>query len=103
MPENQQARCVRRDTKQALSAIYNCEPRQLVYILNEGADKPSKTADRIKADYIAYQGLSPGDKDAAVEEVYRSVSGEDYWRMFADQTEGDFDERMLKLFEQVAQ
>ncbi len=85
-----------------LSRLFLVDPLQFVQGLKDGMSKLSKTADRIKADYYAYQGLSPGDKKAAVEEVYRSVSGEDYWRMFADQTEGDFDERMLKLFEQVA-
>lgn len=84
-----------------LYAIFTCEPHQLVNILNDGSSKPSKTAELIVSDYHAYQSLSPGDKTAAVEEVYRSVSGEDYWRMFADQTEGDFDERMMSIFEQV--
>ncbi len=85
-----------------LAALVSCEPDQLNVLLEEGKANPTKSSLRIEADYKAYQGLSPGDKKAALEEAYRTLSGEDYWRMFADQTEGDFDERMRNIFEEVA-
>lgn len=86
-----------------LASFVTCEPDQLNEMIEEGKANPTRSSLRIEADYKAYQGLSPGDKKVALEEAYRTMSGEDYWRMFADQTEGDFDERMKNIFEEVAQ
>lgn len=86
-----------------LAALVNCEPDQLNVLIEEGKANPSRSSMRIESDFNVYQGLSPGDKKAALEEAARTLSGEDYWRMFADQTEGSFDERMRNIFEEVAQ
>lgn len=86
-----------------LAAQDDCDPNFVPSLLEFGRSHPTKSSEAIKIDFKAYQGLSPGDKKAALEEAFRTLSGEDYWRMFADQTEGSFDERMRNIFEEVAQ
>ena len=85
-----------------LAAFVSCEPDQLNVLIEEGKANPTRSSLLIEADHKAYLGLSPGDKKAALEEAARTLSGEDYWRMFADQTEGSFDERIRNTFEEVA-
>lgn len=87
----------------ALASVNKCDPDFIPHLLEYGEAHPSKSSQSILSDFDAYQGLSPGDKRAALEEASRTLSGEDYWRMFADQTEGSFDERMKNIFEEVAQ
>lgn len=86
-----------------LAVLNECDPSFIPYVLEYGAAHPTKSSNFIKSDCFAYRSLSPGDQKIALEEVSRTLSGEDYWRMFADQTEGSFDERMKNIFEEVAQ
>lgn len=86
-----------------LAAHDECDPNFIPFLIEYGKAHPSKSSEAVKIDCKAYNGLSPGDKQAALEEASRTLSGDDYWRMFADQTEGDFDERMRNTFEEVAQ
>lgn len=86
-----------------LAALDECDPHFISSLIEYGRSHPTKSSNLVKSDCFAYRSLSPGDKNTALEEASRTLSGEDYWRMFADQTEGDFEERMKNIFEKVAQ
>lgn len=84
-----------------LSAVNTVNPDEFQRILEDGSKTQSKTADGIISDYNAFKALSPPEQAEAVNQCYREMSGKEYWRLFAGQTDGDFDDRMEEIAKNV--